>query len=146
MSKHGVRRQLLPARGEEQWFIQDNCGKEDRDTKQSDDDIHEDEYDYEASSTSLPSEMDKEDEEDNELREEKQIEEEARQQIEEAELIIESEGLRVSNDSSMGGLAFVAFVAFIVASIVKKMNLGGAKQLTPEQLEAYKQTWRTTND
>ena len=115
-----------------------------------DDDIHsEDEYDYEATSTSLPSEMDKEDEEDeNELREEEaQIEEEARQQIEEAELIIESEGLRVSNDSSMGGLAFVAFVAFIVASIAKKMNLGGAtKQLTPEQLEAYKQANLENNE
>ena len=68
-----------------------------------------DEYDYDASSSSTTSsfasseEMDKEDEEDeNELREEEaEIEEEARKQIEEGELIIESEGLRVSNGSSI---------------------------------------------
>ena len=107
-----------------------------------------DEYDYDASSSSTTSsfasseEMDKEDEEDeNELREEEaEIEEEARKQIEEGELIIESEGLRVSNGSSIGGLVFVLFVAFIVATFAKKLNLGGAtKNLTPEALAAYKQ-------
>jgi len=86
--------------------------------------------------------MDADDEGDEEeLREEEaQIEEETRKQIEEAEYIIESEGLRVSSGSSMGGLSFVAFVALIVASVAKKLNLGGAtKNLTPEALAAYKQ-------
>jgi hypothetical protein len=86
--------------------------------------------------------MDNDDEEDeNELREEEaEIEEEARKQIEEGELIIESEGLRVSTGSSVGGLVFVLFVAFIVATFAKKLNLGGAtKNLTPEALAAYKQ-------
>jgi len=113
--------------------------------------ISADDYEYDASSSSSSSstsseekeeEMDADDEGDEEeLREEEaQIEEETRKQIEEAEYIIESEGLRVSSGSSMGGLAFVAFVALIVASVAKKLNLGGAtKNLTPEALAAYKQ-------
>ena len=88
-------------------------------------------------------------EDEKELREEElEIEEETRKQIEEAEMIIEMEGLRVSNGSSgLGGLEFVGVVALVFAFIARKLNIGGhTKQLSAEQLEAYKLANFETNE